>query len=50
VKLKVNINVTNYKESKMAAEKRTKTEQIKEFVQDNQVLDLLFSYVGVASD
>lgn len=31
----MNINVTNYKDSKMAEERKTKTEQTKEFVQDN---------------
>lgn len=50
VKLKVNINVTNYKSSEMEVkEKKTKVDQQKEFVQDFRMLDLLFSFIGAGS-
>lgn len=34
----------------MNSERKTKTEHTKEFVQDNEVLDLLFSFIGVSSN
>ena len=34
----------------MTSERKTKTESLKEFVQDNEVLDLLFSFIGVSSN
>lgn len=49
VKMKVNINVTNYQEAKLTKERRTKVEQQKEFVQDFKMLDLIFSFIGASS-
>ena len=33
----------------MTTEKKTKIEETREFVQDNYVLDLLFSFIGISS-
>jgi len=49
VQMKVNINITNYKESKVNKEKKTRVDQKKEVVQDFKMLDLLFSFVGASS-
>ena len=46
----MNINVTGSKSSGLASERKTKTEQTREFVNDNQVMDLLFSFIGAVSE
>ena len=48
VKLEVQINITgvNGKESKV---EREEMEEVKEFMADNELLDLLFSFIGASS-
>lgn len=45
VQLKVNINVTNIS----SKPKSTKIVEEKEFVHDNELLDMLFSFIGASS-